>query len=439
MRYLAILMLPLALASGQEVTNSLGMKLRYIPEGNFLMGMEGGERFRVYEDVFYSDHASYALGDERPAHPVFITKHFYMGATEVTRGQFAAFVQAASYVTTAEKNGGAVGWHYEPDSRGRVRRPFAKKPEFTWKAPGFDQTDNHPVVGVSWEDAQAFCAWLSQKEGVKYRLPTEAEWEYTCKAGKESYFHWGDTHIGNYQRFAKVADSSLEKAHPGVAGPQWYFDVQGDGTVFTAPVGAYQPNAFGLSEMHGNVWEWCQDIYNDTVYNRAKRDKNSGLLPNIFDPLNETERWNHYEGFEWRVIRGGSWAVSPIICRASARSYLDQKEGTAYTGFRVVREAPAQALATAKAKLDAMEATRAEFVGSENIALDGRGMPSEKIRLRADKPTDAQVAKFPLIPRVTALEMNGNQRVTPGILANIAKMQELEHLRIWNATGPPEG
>src|SRR5262249_10455549 len=146
------------------------------------------------------------------------------------------------------------------------RKAFIPGARYSWRNPGFAQTDEHPVVNVSWNDAQAFCDWLSQKEGKKYRLPTEAEWEYGCRANTRTRFHGGDED-GTLWQVANAMDRSL--------GAQWSYnklknkEVQrrlsdwfesvtwDDGYPFTAPVGRFRPNAFGLYDMHGNVWEWC--------------------------------------------------------------------------------------------------------------------------------------------------------------------------------------
>ena len=115
--------------------------------------------------------------DERPQHKVEITRPFYMGVSPVTRGQFAAFVDTEHYKTEAEVDGqGGFGFN-------AAAGKWEVNPEYTWRHPGFDQTDEHPVVTVSWNDAVSFCTWLSKKEGKTYELPTEAEWEYSCRAG----------------------------------------------------------------------------------------------------------------------------------------------------------------------------------------------------------------------------------------------------------------
>src|SRR5262249_19167843 len=151
-------------------------------------------------------------------------------------------VRATGYKTDAEKDGGGgLGLN--------AARNWQQKPEYTWRNPGWEQTDRHPVVNVSWNDAVAFCDWLSAKEGKQYRLPTEAEWEYSCRAGTTTRFHSGDD------------EASLKK----VAN---YWD-SGPGT--TRAVGELQANAFGLHDMHGNVWEWCQDWYDKDYYKASPR------------------------------------------------------------------------------------------------------------------------------------------------------------------------
>ena len=149
----------------KTTTNSIGMKLVLIPAGEFLMGSPDGDKR--------------APANEKPQHSVRITRPFYLGATEVTRGQFRRFVDDTGYRTEAEQDGkGAAGWNKE------ANRWESNNPKFTWLNPGnFGQTDEHPVVDVSWKDAVAFADWLGRKERQTYRLPTEAEWEYACRAG----------------------------------------------------------------------------------------------------------------------------------------------------------------------------------------------------------------------------------------------------------------
>ena len=164
---------------GDVFTNTIGMKLTLIPPGEFQMGSP--------ETEFGIDGKNH--NDTEKQHRVKITKPFYLGVYDVTLGQFAKFVNDQNFKTEGEKDGkGSYGYDANGDS--------ALKAEYTWRTPGLygnKQTDDHPVVCVSWNDAQAFCDWLSQKESKKYRLPTEAEWEYACRAGtgKRQICRWG--------------------------------------------------------------------------------------------------------------------------------------------------------------------------------------------------------------------------------------------------------
>ncbi|OHB82971.1 MAG: hypothetical protein A2V98_07465 [Planctomycetes bacterium RBG_16_64_12] len=224
-----------------KTANSIGMKMVLIPAGRFLMGSR--ESAEELAKAFSAWHAKPEYFEtEYPAHRVRITKPFYLGAHEVTVGQFRKFVEDSAYKTDAEKDGKG-GWGFNP-STGKVEQ----KPECTWRNAGFEQTDEHPVVNVSWNDAVAFCEWLSRKEGKTYRLPTEAEWEYACRAGTTTRYYHGDDPEG-LATVGNVADTTAKAKFP-----KWTWTIQkSDGYVFTAPVGRFRANAFGLSDMHGNV------------------------------------------------------------------------------------------------------------------------------------------------------------------------------------------
>ncbi len=220
-----LLDVPRGLSAG-TITNSLGMKFAPIKAGEFLMGSPDTDR-----DAF---------DDEKPQHRVRITRPFYLGVYEVTRGQFRRFVDDSGYQTEAEKDGKG-GWGWNEDAK-----KFEQNPRYTWREAGFEQTDLHPVVNVSWNDAVAFAEWLSRKEGKTYRLPTEAEWEYACRAGTTTRYFCGDdaealAEVGN------VADATAREKYP-----DWKSTIAvRDGFVYTAPVGRYRPNAWGLHDMHG--------------------------------------------------------------------------------------------------------------------------------------------------------------------------------------------
>jgi formylglycine-generating enzyme required for sulfatase activity len=281
----------------KEFTNNIGMKLVLIPAGKFLMGSPNDEEGR--DD------------DEGPQHEVEITRPFYLGRYEVTRGQFRRFVEEMDYRTDAEKNGEG-GWGFNEETGNFEGR----KRQYTWKNAGFAQTDQHPVANVSWNDAKAFCDWLSKKEGKKYRLPTEAEWEYSCRAGTMTRFYSGDdaetlAEVGN------VADGTAKKKFSG-----WTTIQAEDGYVFTAPVGRFLANRFGLHDMHGNVWEWCEDWYDKDHYRNSPVHNPQGPSAGSF-----------------RVSRGGSFSNAPRdYCRAASRDRYEPAFRHLNLGFRIVCE-----------------------------------------------------------------------------------------------------
>ena len=196
------------------------------------------QKINYYPDVIKSN---------RPEHRVRISKPFYLSVCDVTVQEFSKFVQASGYRTEAEKDGKG-GYVYLPETRN-----WTEKAGLTWQNPGIPQEQDHPVIMVSWNDTQSFCTWLNGKEGRSNRLPTEAEWEYACRAGTTSYWNLGND-PSDLQQAANVADKSFREKFPTAAAAPW-----DDGYPFTAPVGRFKPNHFGLYDMHGNVWQWCQD------------------------------------------------------------------------------------------------------------------------------------------------------------------------------------
>ena len=292
-------------------TNSIGMRMALIPAGEFQMGSrESAEELaKAYQD--YGAPKADFFKDEYPLHRVRITRPFYLGVHEVTVGQFRQFIKDTGYKTDAEKGTlfkGAFGWN--PDTK-----KFGLNPDFSWRNVGFEQTDEHPVVNVSWNDAAEFCKWLSGKEGKTYRLPTEAEWEYACRAGTTTRYHYGDDPEGLAQ-VGNVADAAAKAQFP-----EWKATIAArDGYAFTAPVGKFKPNAWGLYDMHGNVWEWCADWYARDYY---------GTSP-LEDPKGPDSGGD-------RVLRGGSWSDRPYDTRSACRNSYDPASRVNELGFRLAR------------------------------------------------------------------------------------------------------
>ncbi|MBN1476919.1 formylglycine-generating enzyme family protein [Candidatus Sumerlaeota bacterium] len=242
---------PQAPALEEEITNSIGMRLRLIPAGSFTMGSPPEEPGRT--------------DDEGPQHTVTFQEPFHMGVHEVTVEQFRLFVEATGHRLPAHWN---------------------------------EQSPNpdHPVVYVSWDDAMALCEWLSEEESATYRLPSEAEWEYACRAGTSTAYSTGST--------ISTDQANIERAAP---------DIQ--------DVGSYPPNGWGLCDMHGNVWEWCLDQYHSD-YTGAPMDGSA---------------WESPEGTD-RVLRGGSWGHIPQGSRSAGRGTMYPDDRGSVSGFRVVRE-----------------------------------------------------------------------------------------------------
>jgi sulfatase modifying factor 1 len=274
-----------------ELDGGVQLEMVLVPAGTFIMGDNNG------------------LDDEKPAHKVTITKPFYLGRCEVTVEQFRRFVEATGYATDADKGTGfqgAFGWD-------RATMDFKMNEEFSWQNTGFAQSDSHPVVNVSWNDAMEFCSWLGRKEGKTYRLPTEAEWEYACRAGTTtSYFHGNDTK--GLEKVANVADAAFVSQFPELEGAIR----ANDGHAYTSPVGSFSPNAFGLRDMHGNVWEWCADWYDPEFY----------AISPTNDPVGPVA------GGE-RVYRGGGWFNCARGFRSASRSGSQPENRNLTLGFRV--------------------------------------------------------------------------------------------------------
>jgi formylglycine-generating enzyme required for sulfatase activity len=280
-------MMVLDLGGGQQIT------LKRISLGAFQMGSPAGEEGQD--------------GDEQPQHKVTLTKPYFMAIHTVTRGQFRAFVTATGYQTDGEKDGkGGSGYDAAADK-------FEQSPKYNWMATGFEQSDKHPVVNVSWNDAQAFCTWLSQKSGHKVTLPTEAQWEYACRAGTQTRYFTGDAEA-SLEGYANVRDQTVKDKFPKVKD---VFPFR-DGYVFTSPVGSFKANPLGLYDMHGNVFQWCQDWFDEKYYHNS---------PNT-DPQGP-------DSGQRRAMRGGSWLRDARHCRSAWPGGVDPGLRDAIVGFRV--------------------------------------------------------------------------------------------------------
>lgn len=316
---LLLLICPLVQAQAVE-RNSLDMAFVKIPAGEFLMGSDESPAALAAAFPQLPPERFAKLGDEAPVHRVRITHAFWLGQTEVTVGQFRRFLAASGYVPESVADGtGGYGWRadYDPASSPRGDAFEGRQPRYSWVNPGFAQTDEHPVVNITWNDAQALAAWLTKTEGRHYRLPTEAEWEYACRAGTRSRYSSGD----DPQSLLKAAN--VFDADSARFWPRWQaMALQGsDGYAFTAPVASFAPNAWGLYDMHGNAWEWVADWHGDDYYAHSPLDDPQGPAEGVV-----------------RVRRGGSWHTWPFYARAAFRNWNDP--GTRYTlvGMRLLRE-----------------------------------------------------------------------------------------------------
>jgi len=319
----AIICLALTACATQPAvtTNRLGMELVLIPAGDFSMGngASAEEMARLFPNV--EPARLQDLKDEVPAHRVRITKPFYMARHEVTVGQFRQFLAASGHVPESVADGtGGYGYRagYDPVTTRRGDAFEGRDPRYSWRNPGFAQTDDHPVVNVTWNDADALARWLSATEKRRYRLPTEAEWEYACRAGTRTQFHSGDAPSS----LAAVANVFDADAAP--YWPQWkaFATPAADGFAFTAPVGSFAPNAFGLHDMHGNVWEWTADWHDDHYYAQSPQDDPKGPADGSV-----------------KVRRGGSWHTWPLYARCSYRNWNAQDTRYTLVGIRLVMEA----------------------------------------------------------------------------------------------------
>ena len=249
-----------------------GPKMVKIERGSFYMGNESGKIHRVNIDY-----------------------NFEIGKYEVSVEEFREFINDTNYKTDAKKGDGC---YIDKSGNG----DWGYKNDTNWENPYFQQSKNEPVVCVSWNDAKAYTRWLSKKTDKNYRLPTEAEWEFVARAGTESKWSFGNSkkYLLDY---ANIADNSTEISWR----ENWT-----DGYKYTSPIGSFKANPWGVYDMYGNVWEWCEDWY----------------LENYYSPKKDVDR---------KVFRGGSWHNDSEYTHSSNR-HKGYPTGRDYnSGFRVVR------------------------------------------------------------------------------------------------------
>lgn len=288
-------------------TNSIGMKLVGLPAGEYMMGSLKQEMDWVrltFKRTWRDGHKQW-FEDELPLHPVRITRPFFMGMHEVTVGQFRRFVQETHYKTDAEKGEGGMIWSHK-EAR------WVPKKNMKWDSVPWKIADDQPVVFVSWNDAQAFCRWLSRKEKQNYRLPTEAEWEMACRGGAAWVrFPWGNKLPGD-------GDCNFGDGSPKLPDSLTTVD---DGYEYVSPVGSYAPNAWGIHDMGGNVMEWAGDYYDRNYYDGSPLEDPKG-------PSTGNSRLN----------KGGNWFASPTDSRCAFRGFSGPEMSFWNLGFRVVME-----------------------------------------------------------------------------------------------------
>lgn len=287
-----------------------------IPAGSFLMGSTVSE----LEGDPLAEIRYQFEGHQR----VVSIRQFASGMFNITRQQWAAFVQATNRPT----NGGCT-WSGLPGSANS--KPWDPHPDASWKNLGFEQDDNHPVVCVTWNDAQDYVKWLSIRTGKNYRLLTEAEWEYAARAGTSTPFPWGLTANHEYSNYGTETVAGI-----GLASGR-------DKWIFTSPVGSFPPNQFGLYDMHGNVLEWVEDCFSLSYVELPTDGSAFTKAITLEIPDGRFSRMNGENSCSFRICRGGDAWDHPIMIRSASRNWgkvAGDSYGSAGLGFRVARGLP---------------------------------------------------------------------------------------------------
>ncbi len=287
--------------SANYTDRATGMEFVAIPGGCFQMGQTEDEKKYLIKKRGKEKYEKY-YNDELPRHRVCVDG-FSMARHEVTVGQWRRFIKDTGYKTEAERDVKKKGCWSLKDNK------WGYHDGRDWENPGFSQKDKQPVACVSHNDVEKYIDWLNRSSFKKYRLPTEAEWEYAARGGTSTIRFWGDGE-SKACSYANVADK----------GKSWrtYFPCD-DGYKFSSPVGNYRPNSFGLYDMLGNVWEWTSDWYGSSYYGNSPRQNPQG-------PGSGSSR----------VGRGGCWSHNPSRVRVADRGRLQPWERNAGMGFRLV-------------------------------------------------------------------------------------------------------
>lgn len=299
-----------------HTTKAAQLELMKITAGEFGKGAVDADTFAKHAGDAPGGMLMKMFVEVPPLVKTKIAKDYYIGRYEVTIGQFREFVKATGYKTEAESDG--MG------GTGRIRPAtfdsgFGQLPAFNWQNYGFRVSDEFPVSNVTRKDAKAFCDWLGKAGKRVVRLPTEAEWEYACRAGTTGAFYF-EGGIDELTKHANVADASLLKDMAGFQGSH-----QGDdGEVYISKVGRYKPNPWGLHDMYGNVGEWCEDPYSLTLSQDKRIIALAGKL--IADGPNPY------------AFRGGHWFGRENSVSSAARPGTPAGKSTCMVGFRVVME-----------------------------------------------------------------------------------------------------
>lgn len=274
-----------------------------LPAGTFMMGS-------TPEETTLAEVRADAAQREQPKHAVTLAKPFAIGKYEVTLAEYRAFVTA----TNRPDPDRCITWTESTNTWGEVEGA-------SWQNAQFYQGEDHPVGCLDLVDVRDYAAWLSEVTGHSYRVPSEAEWEYAARGGTATNQTWGNT-MEDMCRFANASDLTRADVHQGVRDtPTRFFDCR-DGFVYTAPVGSFPPNAYGLHDMVGNIWEWVEDCF-IIGYDGAPTDGSIRYDENNCDRL---------------IVRGGGWYARNWFMRPAGRSREHPEYRSTTLGLRVVRD-----------------------------------------------------------------------------------------------------